>query len=431
MADTTTPGTGRITRIIGAVVDVEFPPDAIPAMYNALKVTVQATSAGEEPHEITLEVAQHLGDNIVRTISLKPTDGLVRGTQVRDTGAPISVPVGDVTKGHVFNVTGDVLNLGPGEQLEITERWPIHRQPPACDQLESKEQMFETGIKVIDLLTPYVQGGKIGLFGGAGVGKTVLIQETIPGDDTSMRILTTYSDQNGKVRFASFGQTLLEDMRPMGVGNPLAIVSRTDETIVTEAARLLEAVGYTGFANFDIKVDPRDGSHRFFEINTRLGRSNYYVTAAGDNAARWLMDDLVLGRPLPEGLTVARGESLYTVAPKAILLDYIRDDALRREVRGLYALGRDADPLDYPAEKSLRRRLYPLVFAFRQWKTCRAAMADKRAREKAAEDLEGAGDTADHRTKGTASGKDDEHVASASPELPLADGLAACAKAAS
>ena len=153
MADTTTPGTGRITRIIGAVVDVEFPPDAIPAMYNALKVTVQATSAGEEPHEITLEVAQHLGDNIVRTISLKPTDGLVRGTQVRDTGAPISVPVGDVTKGHVFNVTGDVLNLGPGEQLEITERWPIHRQPPAFDQLESKTEMMVTGIKVIDLLT--------------------------------------------------------------------------------------------------------------------------------------------------------------------------------------------------------------------------------------------------------------------------------------
>ncbi len=208
-------------------------------------------------------------------------------------------------------------------------------------------------------------------------------------------------------------------------------MSRTDETIVAEAARLLEAVGYTGFANFDIKVDPRDGSHYFFEINTRLGRSNYYVTAAGDNVARWLMDDLVLGRPLPEGLTVARDESLYTVAPKAILLDYIRDDALRREVRGLYALGRDADPLDYPAEKSLRRRLYPLVFAFRQWKTCRAAMADKRAREKAAEDLEGAGATADHRTKGTASGKDAEHVASASPELPLADGLAACAKAAS
>ena len=115
----------------------------------------------------------------MRTVSLKPTDGLVRGSQVRDTGAPISVPVGDMTKGHVFNVTGDVLNLAPGERLEITERWPIHRRSPAFDQLESKEQMFETGIKVIDLLTPYVQGGKIGLFGGAGVGKTVLIQEMI------------------------------------------------------------------------------------------------------------------------------------------------------------------------------------------------------------------------------------------------------------
>ena len=163
-APAATPGTGRITRIIGAVVDVEFPPDAIPEMYNALKVTIKGTGEGDEDHEITLEVAQHLGDNIVRTISLKPTDGLVRGSQVRDTGAPITVPVGDVTKGHVFNVTGEVLNLAPGERLEVTERWPIHRQPPAFDQLEAKEQMFETGIKVIDLLTPYVQGGKIGLW---------------------------------------------------------------------------------------------------------------------------------------------------------------------------------------------------------------------------------------------------------------------------
>ena len=209
-----------------------------------------------------------------------------------------------------------------------------------------------------------------------------LIQETIPGDDTHMRILTTYSDQTGKVRFAAFGQTLLEDMRPMGVGNPLAIVSRVDETVVAEATRLLEAVGYTGFANFDIKVDPRDGSHVFFEINTRLGRSNYYVTAAGYNVARWLVDDLVENRGLPAGLTVARTtDSLYTVVPKVILMDYIRDDDLRREVRGLYALGRDADPLDYEAERSLRRRLYPLVFAARQWRTCRAALAAKRARE--------------------------------------------------
>lgn len=112
---------------------------------------------------MTLEVAQHLGDSIVRTIAMKPTDGLVRGATVVDTGAPITVPVGDVTKGHVFNVTGDVLNLGEGETLEVKERWPIHRKAPNFDELEPETKMFETGIKVIDLLTPYVQGGKIGL----------------------------------------------------------------------------------------------------------------------------------------------------------------------------------------------------------------------------------------------------------------------------
>ncbi|MEZ5187774.1 MAG: F0F1 ATP synthase subunit beta, partial [Microbacterium sp.] len=167
---------GRVARVTGPVVDIEFPHDAIPDIYNALKTTI---TIGDDSAEITLEVAQHLGDDLVRAISLKPTDGMVRGQEVRDTGGPITVPVGDVTKGKVFNVTGDILNLEPGEQVEITERWGIHRQAPNFDQLESKTEMFETGIKSIDLLTPYVQGGKIGLFGGAGVGKTVLIQEMI------------------------------------------------------------------------------------------------------------------------------------------------------------------------------------------------------------------------------------------------------------
>ncbi|MBK5250860.1 MAG: F0F1 ATP synthase subunit beta, partial [Actinomycetales bacterium] len=150
------PGVGRIARVIGPVVDIEFPPDAIPEMYNALKTTIELSTQGEGEGivEMTLEVAQHLGDNLVRAIALKPTDGLVRGAKVRDTGAPISVPVGDITKGHVFNVIGEPLNLAEGETLEVTERWPIHRKPPPFDQLESKTQMFETGIKVIDLLTP-------------------------------------------------------------------------------------------------------------------------------------------------------------------------------------------------------------------------------------------------------------------------------------
>jgi F-type H+-transporting ATPase subunit beta len=167
---------GRITRVIGPVVDIEFPTDAMPAIYNALKVDLTLSGVTTT---ITLEVAQHIGDGMVRAISMKPTDGLVRGAQVTDTGESITVPVGDVTLGKVFNTTGDCLNLGEGETLDVKERWGIHRKAPAFDQLESKTQMFETGIKVIDLLTPYVQGGKIGLFGGAGVGKTVLIQEMI------------------------------------------------------------------------------------------------------------------------------------------------------------------------------------------------------------------------------------------------------------
>jgi len=168
-------GIGRIARVTGPVVDVEFALEELPEIFNALHVD---RTLGEETATVTLEVSQHVGDNMVRCISLAPADGLVRGAEVRNTGSPITVPVGDVTKGHVFNVLGDPLDVDPSE-LEIKERWSIHRQPPAFDELEAKTEMFVTGIKVIDLLAPYVQGGKIGLFGGAGVGKTVIIQEMI------------------------------------------------------------------------------------------------------------------------------------------------------------------------------------------------------------------------------------------------------------
>src|SRR5918998_3027119 len=162
-------GVGRVVRVIGPVVDAEFPRDAMPDIYNALHVDV---TLSEGTKTLTLEIAQHLGDNIVRAISMQPTDGLVRGAEVRDTGAAISVPVGDVTRGHVFNALGEVLDA-PGHGADAL-RWGIHRHAPRFDQLEGRTEMLETGIKVIDLLTPYVAGGKIGLFGGAGVGKTVL-----------------------------------------------------------------------------------------------------------------------------------------------------------------------------------------------------------------------------------------------------------------
>ena len=216
--DTTeqTHGVGRIARVTGPVVDVEFSADSMPAMYNALRVDLEI---GGEQRTLTLEVAQHIGENMVRAISMQSTDGLVRGAPVTDTGAGISVPVGDVTKGHVFNVIGDCLNLEEGEKLEVKDRWQIHRAAPSFDSLESKTEMFHTGIKVIDLLTPYVQGGKIGLFGGAGVGKTVLIQEMIA---------RVARDHGGVSVFAGVGERTRE-------GNDL-IAEMTESEVIGQTA---------------------------------------------------------------------------------------------------------------------------------------------------------------------------------------------------
>ncbi len=209
--------TGRVTRVIGPVVDAEFPRDAMPEIYAALKVDVELS---EGRKTLTLEVAQHLGDNMVRAISMQPTDGLVRGAEVTDTGGPITVPVGDVTKGHVFNVVGDVLNADP-KTLEIKDRWPIHRHAPAFADLEPKTEMLETGIKVLDLLAPYVKGGKIGLFGGAGVGKTVLIQEMIFRVANNFGGVSVFGGVGERTRE---GNDLITEMTETGVIDKTALV---------------------------------------------------------------------------------------------------------------------------------------------------------------------------------------------------------------
>jgi F-type H+-transporting ATPase subunit beta len=176
--------TGKISQIIGAVVDVQFPEDKIPAIYNALLVKGEAakgkaakSQSGTQSHELVLEVQQHLGEGMVRTVAMSSTDGLKRFVEVQDTGKPISVPVGDAVLGRIFNVTGHAIDQG--EEPKTKERWPIHREAPLFTEQSTKMEVFETGIKVIDLVAPFVKGGKVGLFGGAGVGKTVLIQELI------------------------------------------------------------------------------------------------------------------------------------------------------------------------------------------------------------------------------------------------------------
>ena len=166
---------GKVVQIIGPVIDIEFAGGALPPIYNAVRVTGE--SSGQQI-DVIVEVEQHLGENRVRTVAMRATDGLQRGMTATDTGGPISVPVGPQTLGRVMDVLGEPVDF-PDRPIESKERWPIHREAPSLEEQSTELKMFETGIKVIDLLEPYLQGGKIGLFGGAGVGKTVIIMELI------------------------------------------------------------------------------------------------------------------------------------------------------------------------------------------------------------------------------------------------------------
>jgi F-type H+-transporting ATPase subunit beta len=208
---------GRVISIAGPVVDVEFPPDAIPEIYTALEFDI---TIEDQKQAVVAEVAQHIGESQVRAVAMKPTDGLVRGTVVRNTGGSITVPVGNQVLGHVFNVLGQPLDTG-GEPIEGDDRWPIHRDPPAFADLEPKSEMFETGIKVIDLLEPYVRGGKIGMFGGAGVGKTVIIMEMINRVATQHGGVSVFAGVGERTRE---GNDLWLEMQESGVIEKAALI---------------------------------------------------------------------------------------------------------------------------------------------------------------------------------------------------------------
>jgi F-type H+-transporting ATPase subunit beta len=210
MADDSNKGT--IIEIKGVVIDARFPGE-LPSIYNALEI-----SRGDGP-PLVAEVQQLLGDDRVRAVAFDTTDGLARGTEVRDTGAPISVPVGEPTLGRIFNVLGETIDEGP--EITVKERWPIHRDAPAFDQLSPTEEVFETGIKVVDLLAPYVKGGKVGLFGGAGVGKTVLIQELINNIAQEHGGLSVFAGVGERTRE---GNDLWLEMKESGVIDKTALV---------------------------------------------------------------------------------------------------------------------------------------------------------------------------------------------------------------
>ena len=209
---------GYVLQVMGPVVDVKFENGQLPAIYNALTVMIERPN--EEPDALTLEVALHLGDDAVRTIAMSSTDGLQRGAAVTNTGAPISVPVGDATLGRVFNVLGEVIDLG--EEIPASSRRDsIHREAPSFDQLSTTVEILETGIKVVDLLAPYIKGGKIGLFGGAGVGKTVLIQELINNIAQEHSGISVFAGVGERTRE---GNDLYHEMTDSGVIKQTAMV---------------------------------------------------------------------------------------------------------------------------------------------------------------------------------------------------------------
>ena len=347
---TTAAGIGRVARVIGPVVDVEFAADQIPEIGNALLVETEVMG---EKRTMTMETALHVGDNLIRAIALKPTDGMRRGAEVRDTGAPISVPVGEITKGHVWNVTGDVLNVDPAS-IHVTERWPIHRPAPEFDALEPRTEMLETGIKVLDLLTPYVKGGKIGLFGGAGVGKTVLIQEMIYRIAHNFGGTSVFAGVGERTRE---GNDLINEMEEAGVLKDTALVfGQMDEPPGTRLRVALTALTMAEYfrdvQNQDVLLFI-DNIFRFTqagsEVSTLLGRM---PSAVGYQPN--LADEM---GQLQERITSTRGHSITSMQAIYVPADDYTDPApattfahldatteLSREIasRGLYPA---VDPL--------------------------------------------------------------------------------------
>ncbi|MGZ4676806.1 MAG: F0F1 ATP synthase subunit beta [Acidimicrobiia bacterium] len=312
---------GRVVAIAGPVVDVEFPPHALPEINHALELDITLDG---KTITVTAEVAQQIGEGRVRVICMSPTDGLKRGTLVRNTGRGISMPVGDGVLGHVFNVLGKPLDIAESELTGIEDRWDIHRDPPTFDQLEPKAQMFETGIKVIDLLEPYVQGGKIGLFGGAGVGKTVLIQEMINRVATQHGGVSVFAGVGERTRE---GTDLWIEMQESGVIEKAALVyGQMDEPpgvrLRVALSALTVAEYFRDVKNQDVLLFV-DNIFRFVqagsEVSTLLGRM---PSAVGYQPT--LADEM---GELQERITSTKGHSITSLQAVYVPADDYTDPA--------------------------------------------------------------------------------------------------------
>lgn len=310
---------GRIVKVAGPVVDVEFPHGELPELLNAVEIYFSLMG---EDHKVIAEVAQHLGGSKVRAIALAPTDGVTRGSKVIDTGSPITVPVGDQTLGHIFNVWGD--SLDAPDQDFSDPRWPIHRTAPKFEEVEPQKTVFETGIKVLDLICPYLEGGKIGLFGGAGVGKTVLIQEMINRVATQHGGVSVFAGVGERTRE---GNDLFLEMKDSGVLDKAALVfGQMDEPPGVRLRVALSALTMAEYFRDVLQQDVLlfiDNIFRFTqagqEVSTLLGRMPSEVGYQPN-----LADEMGV---LQERITSLKGRSITSLQAIYVPADDITDPA--------------------------------------------------------------------------------------------------------
>lgn len=369
--------TGRIVQVVGPVVDIEFPPKRMPAILNAIKIDGKTDDGKTEIH-LTAEVMQHIGYNVVRAVAMSSTDGLVRGMEAVDTGAPISVPVGPGVLGRIFNVLGETVDHDD-TKVEASEYWPIHRPAPSFDQQATSTKILETGIKVVDLIAPYALGGKIGLFGGAGVGKTVIIMELIHNIATAHGGYSVFAGVGERTRE---GNDLWCEMKESGVIDKTALVYGQ----MNEPPGARMRVGLTGLTMAEYFRDVGgqdvllfvDNIFRFIqagsEVSALLGRMpsavGYQPTLANDIGA------------LQERITSTKTGSITSVQAVYVPADDLTDPApagtfahldattvLSRQIAelGIYPA---VDPLD-----STSRILDPLVIGEEHYNVARGVQA--------------------------------------------------------
>ena len=369
--------TGRIVQVVGPVVDIEFPPKSMPAILNALKID-GTTDDGKVKIHLTCEVMQHIGYNVVRAVAMSSTDGLVRGMEAVDTGAPISVPVGPGTLGRIFNVLGETVDHDE-RKVDAADYWPIHRPAPTFDQQATTTKILETGIKVVDLIAPYALGGKIGLFGGAGVGKTVIIMELIHNIATAHGGYSVFAGVGERTRE---GNDLWCEMKESGVIDKTALVYGQ----MNEPPGARMRVGLTGLTMAEYFRDVGgqdvllfvDNIFRFIqagsEVSALLGRMpsavGYQPTLANDIGA------------LQERITSTKTGSITSVQAVYVPADDLTDPApagtfahldattvLSRQIAelGIYPA---VDPLD-----STSRILDPLVIGEEHYNVARGVQA--------------------------------------------------------